>query len=401
MQVPALALGVVQLPGDLGAKLSRQVVKHHVDLERHTAASSAQPRQNVFEPTGASANARQARSEAASDGAAVATHTQEGWHLTQRCWRSADHTASSRRPQEPQRRCAIRHHRAVPCPKWSADRERERGWVRCPSDRNSGAGMAIGGAVTSGSRTGGPVESGEGHLHDLAVTERVILAPVPGDRLLSPDDVLKGVADEQVIGFVEGPGDSTPVRTPFGTSLMGLLASAGERVREGQPVAWVRLVHAAGPEAETAPSSDLQMNQLVRTISLNQDMPSALEVLQARRNAEARLLLLQEFGGLTSSEVADLVGSEGRNRASLAHRWRKKGRLLGIPYKGAVLYPAFQFHRRTVVSVVPEILGASPVLVSMDGRLPYGSLLQIVCSVSEDQLISCWRSLTRCRRSAS
>ena len=218
--------------------------------------------------------------------------------------------------------------------------------------------MATGGAVTSGSRTGGPVESGEGDLHDLAVTERVILAPVPGRfRLLSPDDVLEGVADEQVIGFVEGPGDSTPVRTPLGSSLMGLLAYAGERVREGQPVAWVRLVHARGPEAETAPSSDLQKNQPVRTISLNQDMPSPLEVLQARRNAEARLLLLQEFGGLTSSEVADLVGSEGRNRASLAPRWRKKGRLLGIPYKGAVLYPAFQFHRRTVVSVVPEIIG--------------------------------------------
>ena len=94
MQVPALALGVVQPPGDLGAHVSRQVVEHHVDLERHTAASSAQPRQNVFEPTGASATARQARSEAASNGAAVATRTQEGWHLTQRCWRSADHSAA-------------------------------------------------------------------------------------------------------------------------------------------------------------------------------------------------------------------------------------------------------------------------------------------------------------------
>jgi biotin carboxyl carrier protein len=48
------------------------------------------------------------------------------------------------------------------------------------------------------------------------------------------------VAEEQVIGFVDGKGHSTPIRSPFGGRLMGLLAHAGERVREGQPVAWLR-----------------------------------------------------------------------------------------------------------------------------------------------------------------
>ena len=43
-----------------------------------------------------------------------------------------------------------------------------------------------------------------------------------------------------VIGYVDGKGQSTPVRSPFGGKLMGLLAHAGERVREGQPVAWLR-----------------------------------------------------------------------------------------------------------------------------------------------------------------
>jgi biotin carboxyl carrier protein len=42
-----------------------------------------------------------------------------------------------------------------------------------------------------------------------------------------------------VIGFVDGGGKSTPVRSPFRGFLMGLLAHAGERVREGQPVAWL------------------------------------------------------------------------------------------------------------------------------------------------------------------
>jgi biotin carboxyl carrier protein len=82
------------------------------------------------------------------------------------------------------------------------------------------------------------MEPGTIHGETLAVPERVILAPAQGTfRPVEPADV---VAAEQVIGFVEGKGHSTPVRSPFGGRLMGLLAHAGERVREGQPVAWLR-----------------------------------------------------------------------------------------------------------------------------------------------------------------
>jgi len=88
------------------------------------------------------------------------------------------------------------------------------------------------------------MEAGTVHGEVLAVPERVIVAPAPGTfRPAEPlGDVGEGpVAAEQVIGFVEGKGHSTPVRSPFGGLLMGLLAHAGERVREGQPVAWLRL----------------------------------------------------------------------------------------------------------------------------------------------------------------
>ena len=77
----------------------------------------------------------------------------------------------------------------------------------------------------------------------LGVPERVIVAPASGRfRPLAEDSVLhEGELDEeQVIGFVDGVGHSTPVRSPFRGFLMGLLAHAGERVREGQPVAWLR-----------------------------------------------------------------------------------------------------------------------------------------------------------------
>jgi biotin carboxyl carrier protein len=90
------------------------------------------------------------------------------------------------------------------------------------------------------------MESGTIHGETLAVPERVIVAPAPGTfRPVEPGDATTELAveAEQVIGFVEGKGHSTPVRSPFGGKLMGLLAHAGERVREGQPVAWLRCAH--------------------------------------------------------------------------------------------------------------------------------------------------------------
>lgn len=87
------------------------------------------------------------------------------------------------------------------------------------------------------------METGMIHGEALAVPERVIVAPAHGTfRPVEVDEVEPEdtVVEEQVIGFVEGKGHSTPVRSPFGGRLMGMLAHAGERVREGQPVAWLR-----------------------------------------------------------------------------------------------------------------------------------------------------------------
>ena len=86
---------------------------------------------------------------------------------------------------------------------------------------------------------------GEAH----AVPERVIVAPAVGvfRPLTDPDVDLTEAGDVtliaagQAIGVVEGPGSSTPVRSPFRGFLVGMLARRGERVREGQPVAWLRL----------------------------------------------------------------------------------------------------------------------------------------------------------------
>ena len=73
------------------------------------------------------------------------------------------------------------------------------------------------------------------HGEGLAVPERMIVAPSVGVfRALFVDA-------GQAVGVIEGPGISTPVRSPFRGILAGLLANDGERLRQGEPVAWLRV----------------------------------------------------------------------------------------------------------------------------------------------------------------
>ena len=77
----------------------------------------------------------------------------------------------------------------------------------------------------------------------LLVPERVIVAPAVGVfRPLAGNASNEGeLVAGQPIGVVEGPGTATPVRSPFNGRLVGMLAHNGERLREGQPVAWLRV----------------------------------------------------------------------------------------------------------------------------------------------------------------
>ena len=78
------------------------------------------------------------------------------------------------------------------------------------------------------------------HGELLDVPERMIVAPSVGvfRPCVAPDIVVD--AGEE-IGVVEGPGVSMPVCSPFRGRLIGMLARPGERLREGQPIAWLRV----------------------------------------------------------------------------------------------------------------------------------------------------------------
>ena len=78
----------------------------------------------------------------------------------------------------------------------------------------------------------------------LRVAERVVVSPKVGVfRPCEPADRVplgELLAAGQVIGFVDVLGQHSEVRSPFAGFFMGMLALDGERVRAGQPIAWLR-----------------------------------------------------------------------------------------------------------------------------------------------------------------
>jgi biotin carboxyl carrier protein len=78
----------------------------------------------------------------------------------------------------------------------------------------------------------------------LSVPERLIVAPSTGVfRPLNSHGPVRDHVIKQgdVIGALQSLGVSTPIRSPFEGRLVALLVVEGERVRPGQPVAWMRV----------------------------------------------------------------------------------------------------------------------------------------------------------------
>ena len=80
----------------------------------------------------------------------------------------------------------------------------------------------------------------------LHVNERIVLAPATGRFVAVPHDEVDPhqpgtlVLAGSPLAAVVSSGESQAVTSPFTGVLAGLLAHDGERVREGQPLFWLR-----------------------------------------------------------------------------------------------------------------------------------------------------------------
>lgn len=79
----------------------------------------------------------------------------------------------------------------------------------------------------------------------LDILERLIVAPIAGTFTPCEPDIVtcegEIVENGTPIGTLTQSGQTTTVHSSFTGFFMGLLAHPGERVRPGQPLAWVRL----------------------------------------------------------------------------------------------------------------------------------------------------------------
>lgn len=100
---------------------------------------------------------------------------------------------------------------------------------------------------------------------------------------------------------------------------------------------------------------------LIEQMMPSVDVPTPVEVLQARRNAETRSRLLAEFGALTAAEVAEAAGSRAKNASAMASRWLSDGEAIAVTHHGTRYFPAFQFDEagrpRPVIREVLRHLG--------------------------------------------
>jgi biotin carboxyl carrier protein len=80
----------------------------------------------------------------------------------------------------------------------------------------------------------------------LHVRERIVLSPVTGRFVAVPSDEVDPhhpgslVLAGSTLAAVVSSGEAQAVTTPFTGVLAGRLAHDGERVREGQPLFWLR-----------------------------------------------------------------------------------------------------------------------------------------------------------------
>jgi hypothetical protein len=123
------------------------------------------------------------------------------------------------------------------------------------------------------------------------------------------------------------------------------------RIQRGEPTSGDRVI-----VATLTPDVAAQVTQFAQLAVYNKRMTERLvsamftrntvspaAAQQARRNAEARQELIDEFGLFDSDQLAEMSGSKAKNRSATASRWLAERRVFAVEHLGHRYFPAFQF----------------------------------------------------------
>jgi hypothetical protein len=90
-------------------------------------------------------------------------------------------------------------------------------------------------------------------------------------------------------------------------------------------------------------AEDKRMTERLVSAMFTRNTVSPAAAQQARRNAEARQELIDEFGLFDSDQLAEMAGSKAKNRSATASRWLAERRVFAVEHLGHRYFPAFQF----------------------------------------------------------
>ena len=90
-------------------------------------------------------------------------------------------------------------------------------------------------------------------------------------------------------------------------------------------------------------ADDKRMTERLVSAMFTRNTVSPAAAQQARRNAEARQELIDEFGLFDSDQLAEMAGSKAKNRSATASRWLAERRVFAVEHLGHRYFPAFQF----------------------------------------------------------
>src|SRR5215469_1397545 len=91
------------------------------------------------------------------------------------------------------------------------------------------------------------------------------------------------------------------------------------------------------------------VTSLPEPVGVVSDLPSYKVTLEWRRK------FIEENPSLTSKEIAEQATSQATNRAEIAHRWKKEGKIFSVRLEGQ-RFPRFQFEHGEPIPVVAEVI---------------------------------------------
>lgn len=197
---------------------------------------------------------------------------------------------------------------------------------------------------------------GLGHVTGIEVDPSHFISK-PGRNVLAYIDVTTGEVSEQPhmyvyntlgeeVGVLTWPSSPRLTGDPPDPVVEAAVAAVIERVPE--------ILHAR-QEALSQDNIDLLVDAYLKSA------PTARARHEIEMdNARERARFVEEFPCYTSRELAELAGHEAANASATATRWKKARRIVGLPWKGSDLYPAFQFREGRPRPIVGKLIEALP-----------------------------------------